>query len=159
MTRAWAATRRLPLQHFETRVAEVRFDLPAQGPQSLALMGNFLAAPASSKSQRLMAALGLSWSARVARAQPVEVPSLDFGPAQLVLLPAEAFVEFQLAAQRLRPDQFIMALGYGECGPGYIPTEAARAEGYVEEHGYCWVAAGAEEKLRRALAGALGASR
>ena len=45
--------------------------------------------------------------------------------------------------------------GYGECGPGYIPTESARAEGYVEEHGYCWVAPGAEEKLRKALAEAL----
>jgi hypothetical protein len=45
--------------------------------------------------------------------------------------------------------------GYGECGPGYIPTESARAEGYVEEHGYTWVAAGAEEKLKRAVAEAL----
>lgn len=159
MKQAWEATRRLPLQRLETRVAEVHFDLPAQGPQNVSLMQQILVDAASSKSQRLMAALGLSWSARVARGQPVEVPSLDFGPAQLVLLPAEAFVEFQLAAQRLRPDQFIVALGYGECGPGYIPTEAARADGYVEEHGYCWVAAGAEEKLRRALAVALAASR
>ena len=81
---------------------------------------------------------------------------MDFGPASLVLLPAESFVEYQLAAQRVRPDQFVVVLGYGECAPGYIPTEAARAEGYVEEHGYCWVAAGSERKLRTAVAEALG---
>ncbi len=66
-------------------------------------------------------------------------------------------MEFQLATQRLRPDQFVVSVGYGECGPGYIPTEEARTEGYVEEHGYSWVAAGAEKKLRQALAEALGA--
>jgi len=80
---------------------------------------------------------------------------VDFGPAQFLLLPAESFVEFQLAAQRVRPGGFVVVAGYGECGPGYIPTEAARGEGYVEEHGYCWVAAGAEDRLKRAIADAL----
>ncbi len=158
MARAWEGTRRVPLEKAEVRAAEVRFDLPPSGPFSAAAMEKALANPSAPKQDRLMAALGLSWSRRVARGQAVEVPAVDFGPAQVVLLPAESFVEFQLAAQRLRPGQFIVALGYGECGPGYIPTEGARAEGYVEEHGYSWVAAGAEEKLRRALAEALGAA-
>ena len=102
-----------------------------------------------------MAALGLSWSMRVNQREPIDVTAVNFGPAQFLLLPAEAFVEFQLAAQRRRPDQVVVVAGYGECGPGYIPTEAARAEGYVEEHGYCWVAAGAEAKLLKAIADAL----
>jgi hypothetical protein len=97
--------------------------------------------------------LGLSWASRLDR--PIEVASIDFGPAQYLLLPAESFVEFQLAAQKLRPDQFVVVAGYGECAPGYIPTEDARAEGYVEEHGYCWVSAGAEASLRAAMAKAL----
>jgi hypothetical protein len=151
MTHAWQKTRRVPLEKIGMRVEELRFDVP----QPAAALEKTLGDPAASKSARLMAALGLSWAKRVARGQPIEVAAVDFGPAQYLLLPAEAFVEFQLAAQRQRPDQFILVAGYGECGPGYIPTESARTEGYVEEHGYTWVAAGAEEKLKRAVAEAL----
>jgi hypothetical protein len=150
MARAWEKTERRPLGSFTTRTSELFFDVPPEGP-----MEKTLADPKSSKSARLMAALGLSWARRVARKQPIEVTAVNFGPAQFLLLPAEAFVEFQLDAQRKRPDQVIVVAGYGECGPGYIPTESARAEGYVEEHGYTWVAAGAEEKLKRAVADAL----
>lgn len=159
MRGAWAETRRRPLERIDVRVAKIRFDLPAAGPHSVSAMEKALADPASSKAARLMAALGLSWARRAARDPSIDLPAVDFGPAQLVLLPAEAFVEFQLAAQRLRPDRFVVAAGYGECAPGYIPTEAARREGYVEEHGYCWVDAGAEEKLLRALREALDAPR
>ena len=155
MSRAWAQTRRAPLEKMETRIAEVRFELPAEGPHSPAVMEKTLADPASSKAKRLDAALGLSWAKRVGRGEPIDVAAVDFGPAQFLLLPAESFVEFQLAAQRVRPGSFVVVAGYGECGPGYIPTEAARGEGYVEEHGYCWVAAGAEDKLKRAIADAL----
>lgn len=155
LDRAWRQTRRAPLERMETRIAEVTFDLPPDGPFSPAAMERTLANPKSSKSDRLMAALGLSWAKRVGRGEPVDVAAVDFGPTQFLLLPAESFVEFQLAAQRVRPGGFVVVAGYGECGPGYIPTEAARAEGYVEEHGYCWVAAGAEDKLKRAIADAL----
>jgi hypothetical protein len=34
-------------------------------------------------------------------------------------------VEFQLAAQKAKPDGFVLVAGYGECGPGYIPIERA----------------------------------
>jgi hypothetical protein len=159
MARAWDKTDRVPLGKIETRVADLRFELPSTGPPSVPAMEAVLADAGSTRPRLLDAALGLSWSRRVARGTPIEVPSLDFGAAQLVLLPAEAFVEFQLAAQKLRPDQFVVVLGYGECGPGYIPTEKARSEGYVEEHGYSWVAAGAEAKLLRSLAEALAAPR
>lgn len=155
MRAAWSQTRRIPMEKIEVRSSQLRFELPASGPFSPGVMDKTLPDPAASKSSRLMAALGLSWAKRVGAGSPIDVPAIDFGPARYVLLPAEAFVEFQLAAQRLKPDQFVLAAGYGECGPGYIPTEAARAEGYVEEHGYCWVAAGAEEKLKRAVAEAL----
>jgi hypothetical protein len=155
MMRAWKQTRRVPLEKIQAQTAELHFDLPPSGPGSPATMEKVLVDAAARKQDRLMAALGLSWSTRVGRKEPIDVTAVNFGPAQFLLLPAEAFVEFQLAAQRRRPDQVVVVAGYGECGPGYIPTEAARAEGYVEEHGYCWVAAGAEEKLMKAIAEAL----
>jgi hypothetical protein len=151
MRRAWDATRRSPLDGLKLRVARAEFRVPSEGPHSVTAMKRVLEDPAAKNGDRLMAALGLSWAERLARGMPVEVPCLDLGPASILLLPAESFVAFQLAAQKFRPDRFVAVAGYGECGPGYIPTEAARAEGFVEEHGYCWVDTGAEGSLIRAL--------
>jgi hypothetical protein len=93
--------------------------------------------------------MGLSSRLRVAAAQPIDFPCVDFGPAQIVLFPAESFVGLQLMAQEMRPDSFIMSLGYGECWPGYIPTESAFQDGFRDN--WLWVAPGSEQRLRQAL--------
>ena len=48
-----------------------------------------------------------------------------------------------------------MTMGYGECGPGYIPTEKALAEGDSNLHQWCWVGPGAEARMRAAIKEAL----
>jgi hypothetical protein len=47
-------------------------------------------------------------------------------------MPGELFVEYQLAAKRLRPDLHVMMAAYGDYGPGYIGTAAAYPEGGYE---------------------------
>ncbi len=47
-------------------------------------------------------------------------------------LPGELFVEYQLAAKRMRPDLHVMLAAYGQYGPGYIGTAAAYSEGGYE---------------------------
>jgi hypothetical protein len=151
MTTAWEKTRRVPLTQVRFRSTPLAFEPEIQGalaPQALHKLLTNAEAPAR---ERIEAALGLSWQARCALKQPIDVPAIDFGPAQLALAPAEAFVATQLAAQQSRPDSFVMVAAFGESAPGYIPTEKARTEGFVEEHKYCWVAAGSEPKLRQAL--------
>ena len=102
-----------------------------------------------------LAAMGLSWRQRCERGQPVDVPVIDLGPAQLLLLPGESYVEYQLAAQKMRPDSFVLVAGYGEGGTGYIPTEQHWAETDHNLGDWCWVHPGAEkvmlEAIRRAL--------
>jgi hypothetical protein len=49
-----------------------------------------------------------------------------------VHLPGEPFVEYQLLAQELRKDLFVAVAGYGDGGPGYIPTDRAFLEGGYE---------------------------
>ena len=71
--------------------------------------------------------------------------------AHLVLLPAEAYVEYQLMAQKTRPDSFVVVMGYGECAPGYIPTEQAVKERDGNLHDWNWVAPGAEERIADVL--------
>jgi hypothetical protein len=103
-----------------------------------------------------LAALGLSWQKRAEAGLPIDVPIIDFGPAQLLLLPGEMYVEFQLMAQRLRPDGFVMTLGYGECAPGYIPIERAFQEGDTNLRDWCWVGPGSEARVASVLKQALG---
>jgi hypothetical protein len=105
--------------------------------------------------QRITAALGLSYWARCQGGQAIDVPVIDFGRALYLILPAEMFVEYQLAAQKMAPDRNVIIAGFGECAPGYIPTEKARKEGFVEEHRYCWNKPGAEEAIHAALKEAL----
>ncbi len=102
--------------------------------------------------QRSEAALGLSWLARLNR--PIDVPAIDLGSARIVLLPAEAFVQYQLWAQQARPDAMVMTLGFGECAPGYIPTARDAADGYDDR--YSWIAfPECEAALRKAIESAL----
>lgn len=98
-----------------------------------------------------LAAMGLSWRTRADAGRAIDLPVLEIGPALVVLLPGESYVEYQLLAQRLRPDRFVVALGYGECATGYVPTDAAVVERDSNLHDWCWVAPGAEVTMREAL--------
>jgi hypothetical protein len=154
MIASWQATVRSPLERVSFR--SVPLDLPPRSTDAFApdaLLDRLKHDPRPFG--QCLAALGLSWQKRSEAGRPIDLPALDFGPAQLLLLPGESYVEYQLLAQRLRPDQFIMALGYGECAPGYIPTDRAVSEHDTNLSEWCWVAPGAEPRLTAALATAL----
>lgn len=149
MAQAFAAASHLPLGEVRFRAATLQFAPRHKAADLLPLLRN----PATPRRQRLDAALGLSWLARIAR--PIDVPCLDFGPICLTLLPGEAFVQYQLWAQQERPQSFVMAMGYGECAPGYIPTSADVRDGYDDHYG--WAAYDScEPRLRQAIREALG---
>jgi hypothetical protein len=76
--------------------------------------------------------LDLAWLDRLEADRTVEVSRLGLGPVWAVHLPGEAFVEYQLFAQSLRPGEFVAVAAYGECGPGYICTDAALVDGGYE---------------------------
>ncbi len=155
MDQALERTRKVPLAEVSFRCVPVRLKPETDGDLAPDRLWQTLRSRSAPYVRRCHAALGLSWQRRCSRGQPIDMPVVDFGEAVLVLLPAEAFVAFQLAAQRLAPDRLVLTPGYGECAPGYIPTERARKEGFVREHSYCWVAPGAEGTLLEALQTAL----
>jgi len=64
--------------------------------------------------------------------RPIDVATLRIGNVYILHLPGEPFVDFQLYAQKLRPNDFVAVAGYGDGGPCYICTEAAFAEGGYE---------------------------
>jgi hypothetical protein len=155
MSRAFASTTRSALNSVTFRNAKLVFAPRRTSGFSDAELRASLEDAKAPRRARLDAALGISWYRRLARKQPIDVPAVELGAASIVLVPAEAFVQYQLWAQQARPDRMVMTLGYGECAPGYIPTSAAVAEGY-DDH-YSWVEfSQCERALRGAIVKALG---
>ncbi len=154
MVEAWQATERFPIERVDYRVTPLRLE-PREGPGfTVADLKHRLETDPKPFGQCL-AALGLSWRARADAGHTIDVPVLDFGLAQLLLLPGESYVEYQLMAQRTRPDSFVVTMGYGEAGTGYIPTDKHFEEGDSNLNDWCWVAPGSEARMARALKDAL----
>ena len=80
---------------------------------------------------------------------------LDLGVAQLLLLPGESYVEYQLLAQQMRPDSFVVAMGYGECATGYIPTDRHFAGGRQQPARLVLGRPGLRARMARAIEAAL----
>jgi hypothetical protein len=138
MREAWRRTERRPLGRVGFRSAAMQL-APRRTPRfARAEMRKRLEDASLPYLHRAEAALGLSWLDRVEARRPIDVPAVDFGGAHLLLMPAETFVQYQLWAQEMRPDSFVLTAGFGECAPGYIPTAQAAAEGY-DDH-YSWIA-------------------
>jgi len=132
MIRSIAATRRVPVSGYSWTTADVRF-APRKEPQfSEASLRKSMSDPAAAAAKRLHAALALAWMERLRERPTVDISRLRIGPADILHLPGEPFVEYQLHAQAARPDRFVAVAGYGEGGPGYICTDAALAEGGYE---------------------------
>jgi hypothetical protein len=74
----------------------------------------------------------LAWLTRVRSGQAIRVTCLRVGTARMLHLPGELFVEYQLAARKMRPDLGVMVAAYGNYGPGYIGTARAYDEGGYE---------------------------
>jgi len=150
MQEAWNQTTRRPLTAIRFRSVRVRLPHSELDSLSRAALDQRLNSDGP-LAARVQAALGLSSLQRNPDGHDVDLPRMDFGSAQLVLLPAESFVAYQLYAQQVRPDQFVVTLGFGESAPGYIPTDQAFREGFRDEHGYTWVRPGTEALLKEAL--------
>ncbi len=82
---------------------------------------------------RNRSAMKLSYRRRAIAKVPIVCSCLHLGKAAAILhLPAESFIEYQLHAQKQRPDDFIATAAYGDGGPWYIPTVKAFPEGGYE---------------------------
>src|SRR5690606_14696681 len=74
----------------------------------------------------------LAWLKRVEAGKTIDVSCLKLGPARVLHMPGELFVEDQLAAKAMRPDLFVAMAAYGDYGPFYIGDAAAYDQGGYE---------------------------
>ncbi|WZO96829.1 hypothetical protein EP7_003834 [Isosphaeraceae bacterium EP7] len=88
----------------------------------------------SSKSvvDRNRSAMTCGWLMRAATKRPILLSRLDLGSANLLHLPAETFVEYQLAAQAAFGATPLAVAAYGDGGPWYIPLRKSYGEGGYE---------------------------
>jgi hypothetical protein len=153
MAAAWKATKKVELAEVGFRSVEYRLE-PRGSEFTVAAQEKRLKDDPKPFGQCL-AALGLSWRKRADAGAKLDLPCLTLGPAKLLLLPGEAYVEYQLLAQKLAPKAFVLALGYGECATGYVPTEKHWEANDGNLSDWCWVAPGAEKALSAAIRAAL----
>ena len=149
MVDAWKVTRRAPLEKLAFRNTKFQLEIHPKANLTEESLENAVKDTDRTVKKRILAAMGLSSRRRVASGQEIDLPCIDFGVAQVVLFPGEAFVGYQLMAQKMSSDSFVFSIGYGECWPGYIPTKSAFDDNFQDV--WLWVAPGSEERIRKAL--------
>jgi hypothetical protein len=132
MSKAWRTTVRRPLAAGDVEWRTIHVALPPAPHLREAELLRILDDPASSAMARKAAATDLAWLRRCKNGEKLQVSCLRLGTTSVVHLPGEAVVEYQLYAQKLKPDHFIAVAAYGDYGPGYICLEEHYAQGGYE---------------------------
>ncbi len=107
--------------------------------------------PNGKETDRMRAARELTSLRRTADGHRTLTSCLSLGTARILHMPGELFVEYQLAAQKMRPDLFVAMAAYGDLGPGYIGTSIAYTQGGYETGTPSRVAPEVEQVLTAAM--------
>ncbi len=152
MKAAWESAKKTPVDATSLRWRSVAVSLPvAVGMRDQARLEALVKDPSQSERERLTAARDLAFSRLRAAGRKTPLFLLEIGPASIVHMPGELFVEYQLEAQSLRPGRFVAMAAYGDYGPGYIGTRVAYTEGGYETGPVSRTAPEVEDVLRKGL--------
>jgi Neutral/alkaline non-lysosomal ceramidase, N-terminal len=151
MRAAWNAVERRPIVGHDVAWRYEPVLLPPSPRMDEEGLRRELAAPAGDVKQRVRAAMDLAWLARSRREQPIDIGCLKLGDAYVMHMPAELFIEYQLAGQRMRPQSFVAMAAYGDYGAGYIGTEISYSQGGYETGIASRVAPSVEQTLLKAM--------
>jgi hypothetical protein len=105
---------------------------------------------------RIRAGRDLTFMRRTRGGHRIPLSCLQLGPARVLHMPGELFVEYQIAAQQMRAGDFIAMAAYGDYGTGYIGTEIAYGQGGYETGIVSRVAPQVEKVLMDAMRKLLG---
>lgn len=157
MSQAWEATKKFPLSAKDLRWATVAVRLPPAAHLDEQQLLKIVHDSESTAAQRYFAAERVVWLRRCAAGKTIDISCLRIAQSRILHLPGELFVEYQLAAQQMRPKSFVAMAAYGDYGPWYIGTEIAYGQGGYETSARASnVAPAAEKVLLSAIAQLLG---
>ncbi len=132
MELAWEATKKYPLTSADVEWATVPVALPPARHLDEKKMLAILNDSKAKEKDRLGVVGSLSWLQRCKAGYQVPIGRLRLGEIDVLHMPGELFVEYQLNAQNLRPGNSVLMAAYGDYGPGYIGTEVAYGQGGYE---------------------------
>jgi hypothetical protein len=132
MKGAWDATEKSPVSARDIEWRSRYTALPIGQHLQEDSLRERLANEKLSDGERLGAATKLAWLSRTEAGLGVDVSVLRVGKYWLLNMPGELFVEYQLAAQAMKPDGQVCMAAYEDYGPGYIGTEVAYGQGGYE---------------------------
>lgn len=133
MESAWETGTRIPIDSSDIawKVKPVALPLSSRLSDGEEHLLRTLDGPNAAR-DRVRAARELSFARRMKSGHKVELSCLRVGPASVLHMPGELFVEYQLAAQEMRPSDMVCMAAYGDCGMSYIGTDDSYSQGGYE---------------------------
>ena len=132
MKKAWEATKKTPISGKDLVWRIKRVSLPVASDLIADELRANLADKELTPNEKYDSAIRLAWLEQREAGKQVVVSSLQLGNTWLLNLPGEAFVEYQLAAKALRPNDHVCTAAYEEYGPRYIGLKKSYSEGGYE---------------------------
>jgi len=129
---AWAAQVVTSLDADAVQWANEPVDFPWRGQYTEDQLHAELTDTKLSLLNRTRAARDLVFLRRWKEGHRFPVQRLRLGDGDVLFFPGELFVDYQLAAKRMRPDEFVAVAAYGNTGMGYIGTAIAYDQGGYE---------------------------
>jgi hypothetical protein len=151
MKEAWDAVKKHPIEAGDVSWRTTAAALPLSKQYNSKELAARLADEELPVADRLRTARNLAWAQRCEKGVKIDLACLKIGPAYVVHMPGELFVEYQLAAQKMRPENAVMMAAYGDYGPGYIGTAIAYTQGGYETGPVSRVAPEVEDILMQGL--------
>lgn len=156
MKLAWDAQKKVPITSADLSWRTCPVSLPVRKSITEQASLQRLENTEDRSARRVGAALELAWLRRTQAGHKIVLSCLRIGPTYTLHMPGELFVEYQLAAQKMRPDDFVSMAAYGDWGPGYIGTKIAYGQGGYETGWVSRVAPEVEDVLLPAIRDLLG---
>ncbi|MGI6418626.1 MAG: hypothetical protein ACOX1P_23505 [Thermoguttaceae bacterium] len=151
MKAAWESQQKVPISAGQVDWKVVPVSLPLRGELVEDSLAKGVADASLDVKARVRLARDLAWARRMKSGHEIPLACLRLGPVCIVHMPGELCVEYQLAAQKMRPELFVCMAAYGDDGMGYICTQIAYSQGGYETGRVSRVAPQVEAVLTEAM--------
>ncbi|MGB0578570.1 MAG: hypothetical protein ACPGVU_02610 [Limisphaerales bacterium] len=151
MKLAWTSQKKTKIDSDDIGWSYVPLSLPVRDTITEESRGKVLLNEKEKDRNRVFAARDLVFLRRTKAGHKININCLRVGSARIVYMPGELFVEYQLAAQKMRPDLFVTMAAYGQYAPGYIGTKISYSQGGYETGRVSRVAPEVEELLLKTM--------
>jgi hypothetical protein len=132
MAAAWEAAKKTPIDATSIAWDTREVALPPAAHLDEASLLTTIENDDAPEVDRLRAVRHLTFLRECRAGRTVTLSRLRIGGIDLLHLPGELFVEYQLAAAKMRPDSIVCVAAYGDYGPGYIGLHDSYSQGGYE---------------------------